>query len=273
MWKLIKMDFYRLFSSKTIKIGALMACLVSVGYTLLSLGIIALVKFAVNNDPSMVEGWGFIISQAEWIGGVNLSEVILGGTGVLALFIGCMMTASFIGSEQSCGYTKNFAGLLIDKGYMAISKFVVTSVGQTIILAVYAVIVGVAAKITLGSYITGFDIKNLLLALALRLILHIAVNAIIVFVCTLTKSHAVAMIVGCIFGLGITEAAYISASMLLNAVKINIDIINYMPDGINSQLSLYTAGELTQKAIIVSVAFIIAFVAANYYVVRNRDVR
>jgi hypothetical protein len=81
------------------------------------------------------------------------------------------------------------------------------------------------------------------------------------------------MIVGCIFGLSITEAAYISASMLLNAVKIHIDIINYMPDGINSQLNLYTAGELTQKAIIVSVAFIIAFVAANYYVVRNRDVR
>jgi hypothetical protein len=81
------------------------------------------------------------------------------------------------------------------------------------------------------------------------------------------------MIVGCIFGRGITEAAYVSASMLLNAVKININIINYMPDGINSQLSLYTAGELTPKAIIVSVAFIIAFVGANYYVVRNRDVR
>jgi ABC-type transport system involved in multi-copper enzyme maturation permease subunit len=156
---------------------------------------------------------------------------------------------------------------------MAFSRFIVTSVGQTIILAIYAIVVGAAAMLILGSYITGFDVKNLLLALALRLILHVAVNAIIVFVCTLTRSHAVAMIVGCIFGLGITEAAYVSASMLLNAVKINIDIINYMPDGINSQLSLYTAGELTPKAIIVSVAFIIAFVGANYYVVRNRDVR
>jgi ABC-type transport system involved in multi-copper enzyme maturation permease subunit len=273
MLKLIKMDFYRLFSSKTIKIGALMACLVSVGYTLLSLGIIALVKFAVDSDPMMVDGLGFIIPQAEWFGGVDLSEVILSGTGVLALFIGCVMTASFIGSEQSCGYTKNFAGRLTDKGYMAFSRFIVTSVGQTIILAIYAIVVGAAAMLILGSYITGFDVKNLLLALSLRLILHVAVNAIIVFVCTLTRSHAVAMIVGCIFGLGITEAAYVSASMLLNAVKINIDIINYMPDGINSQLSLYTAGELTPKAIIVSVAFIIAFVGANYYVVRNRDVR
>ena len=250
-----------------------MACLVSVGYTLLSLGIIALVKFAVNNDPAMVDGLIFIIPQAGWFGGVDLSEVILGGTSVLSLFIGCMMTANFIGSEQSCGYTKNFAGQLIDKGHMAISKFIVTSVGQTLILAIYSAVLGASAMLMIGGYVTGFDVKNLLLALGLRLILHIAVNAIIVFVCTLTRSHAVAMIAGCIFGLGITEAAYISVSMLLSAVKINIDIINYMPDGINSQLSLYTIGELAPKAIIVSVAFIIAFVSANYYVVRNRDVR
>lgn len=273
MCKLIKMDFYRFFSSKTIKVGAFMACLVSVGYTLLSLGIIALVNFAVNSDPSMVEGWGLFIPQAEWIAGVNLSEIILGGTTTFALFIGCMITASFIGSEQSCGYTKNFAGQLTDKGYMPISKFVVTAVGQTIILAIYAVVVGVCARLILGKYITGFDVKNLLLALALRLMLHIAINAMIVFVCTLTKSHAIAMITGCIFGLGITKAAYLSASMLLSIVKINVDIANYMPDGINSQINLYTAGGLTQKAIVVSVVFIVGFIASTYYVVRNRDVR
>ena len=273
MFKLIKMDFYRFFSSKTIKVGALMAALVSVGYTLFSLGIIALVNFAVNNDPSMVAGWGVFIPQAEWFTGVNLSEIIFGGTSVLAAFIGCMMTANFIGSEQSCGYTKNFAGQLSDKGQMAISKFIVTSIGHIIVLVTYAVAVGISAKLILGKYVNGFDIKNLLLALGMRLFLHIAINAIIVFVCTLTKSHAVAMIAGCIFGLGITQAAYISASMLLNAVKINIDIVNYMPDGINSLISIHNFAEYAQKGSIVSAVFVVAFVAATYYVVRNRDVR
>ena len=115
--------------------------------------------------------------------------------------------------------------------------------------------------------------KNLFAALGLRLMLHIAINAIIVFLCTLTKSRSVAMMAGCIFGLGVTKAAYLSVSMLHSILKINVDIANYTPDGINGQLSLYTVGELTQKAIIVSIAFVIAFVAANYYVVRNRDVR
>ena len=36
MWKLIKMDLYRLFSSKFIKVGAIMAALVAVLYMLLS---------------------------------------------------------------------------------------------------------------------------------------------------------------------------------------------------------------------------------------------
>lgn len=273
MWKLIKMDFYRFFSSKTIKVGAFMACLMSVAYTLLSLGIIALVKFAAKEDPSMVEGMGVLLSQASWINGVDFAEIVFGVTTSLSLFIGCVMSANFIGSEQSCGYTKNFAGQLTNKGYMAISKFVVTSVGHIIVLVIYVIVGAISAKLILGQYINGYDIKNLIAALGLRLLLHVAINAIIVFLCTFTKSHSVAMIAGCIFGLGVTKAAYLSVSMILSVVKINFDIANYMPDGINGQLNLYTIEELAPKAIIVSVAFVVAFVAANYYVVRNRDVR
>jgi hypothetical protein len=273
MWKLIKMDSYRLFSSKTIKVGAFMACLMSIGYTLLSLGIIALAKFAFREDPSMVDGMGFLLSQVSWMNGVDFAEIVFGGTGAFSLFIGCVISASFVGSEQSCGYTKNFAGQLTNKGYMAVSKFVVTSFGQVMVLAIYTVVGAISAKLILGQYISGYDMKNLFAALGLRLMLHIAINAIIVFLCTLTKSRSVAMMAGCIFGLGVTKAAYLSVSMLLSILKINVDIANYMPDGINGQLSLYTVGELTQKAIIVSIAFVIAFVAANYYVVRNRDVR
>lgn len=273
MWKLIKMDSYRFFGSKTIKVGALMSFLVSLGYTLLSLGIIAIVKFAVDNDPSIVAGWGAFIPQAEWIGGVDLAEIVFGGTSALSLFIGCMMSANFIGSEQSCGYTKNFAGQLTNKGYMAISKFIVTSLGHVIVLFTYVVAGSVLAELILGQYVTGCDIKHLLGAIGLKLMLHIAINAIIVFLCTLTKSHSVAMIAGCVFGLGVTKAAYLSAGMILSMLKINFDIAGYMPDGICDQLSLYTPVELVQRAIIVSIAFIVGFVAANYYVVRNRDIR
>ena len=273
MWKLIKMDFYRLFSSKTIKVGAFMAFLACAGYMLLSLGIIEISKLTFKEDPSIATGMGALLAQVGWMNGVDFSEIVFGGTAVFSLFIGCMISANFIGAEQACGYTKNFAGQLPNKGYMAISKFVVTSVSQTMLLVLYTVVSAIFAQLLFGPYISGYDISTLLAALGLRLMLHLAINAIIIFICTLTKSHAIAMVAGCIFGLGVTKVVYTAAGMVLGLMSIDLDIGSYMPDGIISQLSLYTVEDLWIKAVVVSLAFIAVFLASNYFILRKRDVR
>ena len=276
MLKLIKMDLYRLFSSKFIKVGAIMAALVAVLYMLLSLGIVALTKMALREDPSVAEGLGTFFSQATWYFGVDFAEIVFQGTSTtaLCLFIGCMIAANFIGSEQSCGYTKNFAGQLPNRGYMAISKFISTSVAQVLIFVIYIIISALCAKLMFGKYITGYAIPSLFAALGLRLMLHLAINAIIIFLCTLTKSHAIAMVAGCIFGLGITHLAYLAIGMILSTLKINFGIANYMPDGINSLLlGLHNSTEVVVKTIIVSLSFIAVFLTANYLISKKRDVR
>jgi ABC-type transport system involved in multi-copper enzyme maturation permease subunit len=156
---------------------------------------------------------------------------------------------------------------------MAISKFVVTSAGQVMVMVIYTIVGSITAELMFGKYITGYDITHLFAALGVKLLLHLAINAIIVFLCTLTKNHSIAMVAGCIFGLGITKVAYLSIDLILSFMKINFSISNYMPDGLIDQLGWQSVGSIAQKAIIVSIAFIVAFVAANYYVVRNRDVR
>ena len=273
MWKLVKMDFYRLFSSKTVKIGALMAVLLSGVYLLFSFGVVELVKFSLKDDPELATDLGTLLSQAGWVAGVDYADIVLSGTGFFALFIGCMISASFIGSEQSCGYTKNFAGQIPDKGYMAISKFIVTSCTQVMILVIYTGVVAAFAKLIFGQYITGYAIGGLFAALGLRVLLHLAMNAIIIFLCTLTRSHSIAMIAGCIFGLGVNKFAYMAASMLLSALKIKLNLLEYMPDGVNSMLSVNAVGDIYVKAIIVSIAFTAVFMVGNYLIVRNRDVR
>ena len=273
MTKLIKMDFYRLFTGKAIKVGAIIACLVCAGYVLLSLGIVELAKLLFSSDPESVIGWGLFIPQAAWVGGVNFSQVVLGATGALALFIGCMITANFIGSEQSCGYTKNFAGQLPNKGYMAISKFIVSSAAQILVLFIYTVVSAILALLLFGQYINGYDIGGLFAALGIRVLLHLAVNAIIIFVCTLTKSHAIAMVVGSVFGIGITYFAYFAADMILGTLNIPFSIGDYMPDGINGRIGLDMPVGMVARAIIVALAFIVVFVAANYVITRRRDVK
>ena len=273
MWNLIKMDFYRLFTGKTMKVGAIMAFLVSAGYMLTSLGLLELCRYVTDSEPDATIGLSFIIPQAGWIFGIDFADIVLGGTAVLSLFIGCMISANFIGSEQSCGYTKNFAGQLPDKGYMAISKFVVTSAAQFVILFIYSAVSAVLAEILFGKYISGYNVGELLRALCLKLLLYFAINAIIVFICTLTKSHSIAMVAGCIFGVGVTQVAYSAVEVVLSVLKINFPISDYMPDGINSKLSIDTARSLTVNTIAVSISFIAVFLAANYFVQRKRDVR
>ena len=273
MWNLIKMDFYRLFTSKTMKVGAIMALLVSAGYMLGSLGIVELCRYVAANDTDAALGLSFVIPQAGWIFGIDFADIVLSGTAAFSLFIGCMISANFIGSEQSCGYTKNFAGQLTDKGNMAISKFIVTSASQFVILFIYSAVSAILAEVLFGKYISGHNIRDLLLALFLRLLLYFAINAIIVFLCTLTKSHAIAMVAGCIFGIGVTQFAYPTIEVVLSVLKINFPISSYMPDGINSQLSIDSARSLTVNAIAVSIIFVAVFLGANYFVQRRRDVR
>ena len=176
MWNLIKMDFYRLFTGKTMKIGALMAFLVSTGYMLMSLGLVKLCQYASATDPEAAMGIALVIPQAGWLYGINFADIVLSGTAAFSLFIGCMISANFIGSEQSCGYTKNFAGQLPDKGYMAISKFIVTSVAQFVVLLIYSVVSAVLAEVLFGKCIDGYNISGLVRVLCLRLLLYFAIN-------------------------------------------------------------------------------------------------
>ena len=273
MWKLIKMDFYRLFTGKNMKVGAIMAAVISVGYMLVTLGLVELCSYANTNNPEALISIAVIVPQVEWIFGVDFADVVFSSTAALSLFIGCMLSANFIGAEQSCGYTKNFAGQLPNKGYMAISKFVVTSIAQFVILFIYSIVGAVFAQLLFGKYITGYNISGLISAICLRLLLYIAINAIIVFLCTLTKSHAIAMVAGCIFGIGVTKFAYMVISVILSTLQVSFPISDYMPDGINSQLSIASANDLVVKAIVVSIVFITIFVGANYFIQRKRDVK
>jgi hypothetical protein len=58
--------------------------------------------------------------------GVDFADVVLTGTSALSLFLSCMLVASFVGAEQSCGYIKNVAGQLPNRGMTVVSKYIVT---------------------------------------------------------------------------------------------------------------------------------------------------
>lgn len=275
MFNLIKMDVYRMLRSKALIVGAISSAIVSFLAILFGFAMVELFNFTLEFDPetasSMLANPYF--PMLGWMGGVNLAETVLFGVNVLSLFIGCMITASFIGAEHSCGYTKNIAGQLKNRGYIVVSKFFAAMISQTIIVLIYTIVSIIASLLLLGKYIEGFSVAPLLGCLALKLLLYFAVNAVIVFICTLTKSHAIAMVIGAVLGSGVTKLIYMIANSVLSLVKIDINISHLMPDGVNGLINLSSLSEEAGRALGVSVVFIAVFVSLAALLYKKRDVK
>ena len=270
MFNLIKMEFYRLFRTKSVKIGAICAAVVSFMYMLFNFGILELVKRLL---PDAAFGIGMLFSVVFWLEGVDFAEIILKATGAFSLFLSCVIAASYIGAEQSSGYVKNIAGQLPNRGLLIGSRFVATCFIQFMVLAIYTVVSSACALIFFGKYINACSIGALIFGLILRFLLFCAVDAALLFFCTLTKSHAIAMVIGAIFGTGATGIVYSTASVFLSILKINVNISMLMPDGINGLINPSSVGEIAVRAILVSAIFILGFTFSAAMVIKKRDVK
>lgn len=273
MKNLIKMDFYRLFHSKTIYIGTFAALIISALAMLLNWGIVKILCLGGVEGEIASGTLGMFISSANWLGGADFGEIVTTGTNSLSLFICCMMSALFISEEQSYGYVKNVIGQLPSRSYIIVSKFIVTSFISIYVLAIYTLISCGMALLLFPSYITSYSIANMFGVIGLRILLFMAINSIILFLCTLTKSQSLAMVFGAIFGIGITHFVYRVAGMLLGMVKIDIDLSNIMPDSLNSLLSIDSLGSSFVRVIVISAIFIAIFLAGSITLINKRDVR
>lgn len=273
MLNLVKMDIYRFFHSKTIKVGLIAAAIIAFVGMLLNLGILEIIKFGIQDDPSSAESFGVLFPIISWLNGVDFADVVFVGTSTLSLFVSCMMAASFIGAEQSCGYVKNIAGQLPNRGMTIVSKFIVTCIIQLMVLLIYTVISSICAVTFFSSYVNAYSIVALIEGFLLRFLLFCAIDAVVLFFCTLTKSHSIAMVVGAIFGIGVTHLVYLAANALLGMLKISINVEKIMPDGINGLINVSDLGTIAIKAIIVSTVFIVGFLTGAILLFKKRDVK
>lgn len=275
MFNLIKMDLYRLTRLKSFKIGLIIASLASLISLFAVFGLLQIIEIAIKQDPTMNIGdIASVFPILSWINGVDYGDVVLFGTNAFSLFIGCLVSASFIGAEQSAGYFKNIAGQVRPRGLTIISKFVTTCLIHVSIIVAYTIVSCIFGQIFFSSYIVSYNIAAMIGALFLRILLFFAINAIIVFFCILAKNQALAMVIGAILGIGVTGIAYFAINTLLGVLKIsNFDVSHFMPDGINGILSVSTISEVYLQGIIVSSILIAVFIFGAMMIVEKRDVK
>lgn len=274
MLNLIKMDIHRLLHMKSFKVALIFSVIIPfVGIAAIA-GLLMIFQEMMKSpqDAAALSGFPLI----GWlVNGVTLPEIILTSFNILSLMISTILTAIFINSEQETGYIKNIAGQLPNKGTMIVSKICTIAVINLVIFVMYTALSSVAGLLFFQSMLKSGPVVPLISNLAIKFLLYIAIDAVILFICTLTKSKALAVAIGAIFGIGISGFVYNILNSILNLIfkTDNINLSFFTPDGMNSFLSLSSEADILIKAIIVAVIYIVFFMIVSSIVIKRRDVR
>lgn len=274
MLNLIKMDIHRLFHTKSFKVAIIFSAILPfVGIAVVS-GLLLIFQEMMKSPENAQALAAFPLFG--WLtNGVTLPEIVLTGFNVLSLIVSTVLTAIFINSEQETGYIKNIAGQLSNRGTMIVSKICTIAVINLVIFAIYTGISSLACMLFLQFVLKSGSLTPLLTTLAVKFLLYMAIDAIILFICTLTKSKALSVAIGVIFGIGISGFSYSILGNILNLVfkTTNINLSFFTPDGMNSILAINSEADIIIKAIIVAVIYIAGFMIASSIVIKKRDVR
>ena len=271
MTKLIKMDLYRLFKTKSFKILLLTAISISFVAVALIIGIAKLVPMLPeNSQATMASAFPFL----SWIENVSVFDVIYTSLYVLSFMVVSILTAIFISSERSSGYIKNIAGQINSKSMIVVSKFATLAIATLIIFVSYIVGSFASAQIFIHNSLNYTHFAEFACAVGVKYLLCLAIVAIIIFLCTLTKSSSLAVAFGIIFGTGITSIIYSTVSFFLETItNHSISISSYTPDGFAFQLSMTSQPELLLKGCLLAVAYIVSFLFLSAFVMNKKDTR
>lgn len=278
MIKLIKMDMRRLLHSKSFIVVLILSAVISMltlsailGFAKLYLAISSVGIYEMSAEEYMVVREVFHLDWVEE--GAEIGELIYIGLDI-SLFFSCILTAIFVTAEHDSGYIKNIAGQIPNRGMLAISKLCPMAVYNFCIITVFCLAASFAGLIFVP-HISGGNIPMLMEVLLTKFLLYIAVDTIILFVCTTSKNKAFSIGVSVVSGLGVTEALYGTVNLFLSRIfgGIGISIARFFPDGINKQVSLASNTSTIIQALAVAVVYIVVFSYLSNLAMKKLDIK
>lgn len=278
MIKLIKMDMRRLLHSKSFIVVLILSAVISMltlsailGFAKLYLAMSSVGIYEMSAEEYTVVREVFHLDWVEE--GAEIGELIYIGLDI-SLFFSCILTAIFVTAEHESGYIKNIAGQIPNSGMLAISKLCPMAVYNFCIITVFCLAASLAGLIFVP-HISGGNIPMLMEVLLTKFLLYIAVDTIILFVCTTSKNKAFSIGVSVVSGLGVTEALYGTVNLFFSRIfgGIGISIAKFFPDGINKQVSLASNTSTIIQALAVAVIYIVVFSYLSNLAMKKLDIR
>ena len=272
MRNIIRMDFYRLISSRSFKVSMFLVFIIS----LLSKPIYKFIITFLNNITQQVaENGDSSINVAEatinYPATVDFSTILCSPFGYTLLIVLCLICAiGFAYADIANGYIKNYAGQLSNKGYTVISKF--TVIGFLNLFYLVAALIGsTVGEMLVRKVVFDSDIPEGILTFFLKLLLMQSLCAILLFFTVGIKQKTAATVAGVVLGSGMLGLAYIGLNTAVHKI-FNVDSFNvndYAPDSL-----LESSGKLVAvNALVVSVVIIAIFLPLTVKIFSKSDVK
>lgn len=264
MIRLIKMDFYRMFKSK---------------FFWIALCVLFILQFAgAFGMPFLVDAISNYAENPEELmmySNIKFSDMLSNPMDSIMMIIMFVSATAFLFADIKNGYIKNIAGQISQKGYTAISKFVVVCFHNLVFMtgSVLAYLLGslVCPKMTVifdGAALSG------LIIFFIKLMLTFAMTTVLLFITTGLYNSTLANVAGVLFSVGALGLIYAALDKLISVIGIkNVTVTHYIPDQLYFEKYDISAWGDIINAVIVSLVFIVVFLLLTVSVFNKRDVK
>ncbi len=187
MLNVIKMDFYRLFKTKSFYITQIIylaVCALNIwSYSMIQ-------NMSSSSDNGIV-----ITTTSTFVFSDYMNTLLCGGTAILFVVI---FTVIFCGGEFKKGYIKNIASIVSKKQYIIISKTIII-LFYTLIMHILTIIVGYVGVGLIAQEDTSIDLSKLFIIAGIEILLCMAIALIVEAIFMLTRKSIIAMIGGIVY--------------------------------------------------------------------------
>jgi len=281
MINLLKMDLYRMFKNRVTWLCILGTVILMISSVFLTSSDInyysshqeELKQIEANRDRS--EDWGIYIGSVmpEWCKDIEAPVVALIANNIqskmLLLFL-VVLLVDFVNGENKTGFLLNIVGQISNRGYIIVSKVIITAIFSFIQLLSTCVIIGISSQLFLGY--TNFEgISNFLPFISMQLLLQIAFGTLIIFIVTFTKSTIASMVIGILLSSGIIQVLDPIFRAILNKSK-EFSIMYYTISGNIGQLRIGSSKDVYLRSFFIVILVLMITSYISIYLIRKRDV-
>ena len=300
MIRIIKMDLFRLFKTKSAWIMLIIGVLFTTSSNFMvksdleqmksdmdyylqavSHSETYISKYETNEEYDMVNvNIGIMVNtNPDWVqDGYKISVLDLfninAASRIYMIFIGIAVTI-FVRAERKNGYIKAIAGLLPTRAGFAFSKFFTAGIYTLITFAINMITTAICSKIVFG-YINFNSFEDFIPKTLTLLFLHLSFSAVITAICIFSNSSGLTIFITIVLGTGLFEIPYSMLNfVLIQFCKVakSFNIMRYTVSGNVSILSAAAENSDLIRACIVSAVFMVLFMAGGIYSMKKQDVK